>query len=100
MAGSNSLAAYVVTRILLAIPMLLILLTAVFLILRVLPGDPVLALWGGRTPPPDVLERARVRLRPDQTPRGQYWGYLFGGGQGKIARATGANLPVPPYWRP
>jgi len=39
--------------------MLLFLLTFVFVILRILPGDPVLALWGGRNPPPEVIEAAR-----------------------------------------
>src|SRR5436853_396522 len=47
MARGTSLLSFVVARILLAVPMLLILLTAVFVILRILPGDPVLALWGG-----------------------------------------------------
>src|SRR5207247_1268573 len=42
--------------------MLFILLTAVFVVLRILPGDPILALWGGRTPPPDAVARARVQL--------------------------------------
>jgi len=35
---------------------LLILLTAVFIILRILPGDPILALWGGRTPPQSAID--------------------------------------------
>src|SRR6266545_70516 len=87
MAGSHSLAAYVVTRVVLAIPMLLILLTAVFLILRVLPGDPVLALWGGRTPPADVVERARVALGLDLPPWVQYWNYMTGVLQGQLGRS-------------
>ena len=39
----RSLRAYVITRILLTIPMLLILLILVFILLRVMPGDPVKA---------------------------------------------------------
>ena len=66
MARGHSLLAYTLTRIALAVPMLLILLTAVFVILRILPGDPILALWGGRTPPPDVVENGRHVLGPDQ----------------------------------
>ena len=58
MARSGSLLAYFVTRILLAVPMLFILLTAVFIVLRILPGDPVLALWG-QNPPPAAVEAAR-----------------------------------------
>ncbi len=36
-----SLRAYIITRVLLAIPMILILVTVVFVIMRVMPGDPV-----------------------------------------------------------
>ena len=62
---------------LIAIPMLLFLLTFVFFILRVLPGDPVLALWGGRNPPPEVIENARVQLGLDRPVfPDQYFSYL------------------------
>jgi len=39
----SSLRAYIVTRILLTIPMILILVTLVFVILRIMPGDPIRA---------------------------------------------------------
>ena len=43
--------------------MLLILLSVVFLVLRILPGDPIAALYGGRAPPAVVAaERARYGL--------------------------------------
>jgi len=76
MARDGSLLAYVLTRILLAVPMLLILLTAVFIILRILPGDPVLALWGGRTPPQSAIDSARQQLGLDQPVIVQYFTYL------------------------
>lgn len=76
MARGRSLLAYAVARAALAVPMLLILLTAVFFILRVLPGDPVLALWGGREPPPEVIEAARVQLGLDKPPWIQYVDYM------------------------
>jgi len=76
MARGRSLLAYAVARAALAVPMLLILLTAVFFILRVLPGDPVLALWGGREPPPEVVEAARVELGLDKPPWIQYLDYM------------------------
>jgi len=76
MARDGSLFAYILTRMFLAIPMLLILLTAVFVILRVLPGDPVLALWGGRSPPPSAIEAARHELGLDQPIAVQYLTYL------------------------
>jgi len=76
MARAGSLATYALTRALMAIPMLLILLTAVFVILRVLPGDPILALWGGRTPPQSAIDAARQQLGLDQPPLVQYFTYL------------------------
>ena len=40
----SSLRAYIIGRVLLTIPMLWVLVTVVFLILRVMPGDPCLAI--------------------------------------------------------
>ena len=41
--SSGSLSRYLVTRLLLVIPMVVILLTVVFVLMRVAPGDPVQA---------------------------------------------------------
>ena len=77
MARGTSLAAFAITRGLIAIPMLLFLLTFVFFILRILPGDPVLALWGGRNPPPEVIDAARAQLGLDKPAfPDQYVSYL------------------------
>lgn len=89
MAGSRSLLAYAVTRAALAIPMLLILLTAVFFILRILPGDPVLALYGGREPPREVLEEARRQLGLDKPPWVQYVSYMSGVFRGDFGLSIG-----------
>ena len=43
----TSLRRYLLTRIALAIPTVLILLTMVFLLMRVAPGDPIQAALGG-----------------------------------------------------
>lgn len=77
MGRTSSLSAYIVTRLLLAIPMLLILLTVVFLILRALPGDPVAALYGGRAPE-EVVQRARELLGLDRPLFVQYLDYMYG----------------------
>ena len=98
MAKGHSLVAYAVTRLVLAVPMLLILLTAVFIILRVLPGDPILALWGGRTPPPDVVERARAELGLDQPIPVQYWNYITAVFRGDLGTSIGEQYRGSPVW--
>ena len=98
MAGGRSLAAYIVARILLAIPMLIILLTAVFLILRILPGDPILALWGGHTPPQAVLDEARRALGLDQPWWVQYWNYMTGIFRGQLGISIGELYRGQPVW--
>ncbi len=98
MARGHSLLAYTLTRIVLAIPMLLILLTAVFFILRILPGDPVLALWGGRTPPADVVENARRTLGLDQPWPVQYVNYLSNVFTGNLGVSIGELYRGQPVW--
>jgi peptide/nickel transport system permease protein len=46
----NSLRTYLLTRIALAVPTVLILLTMVFLLMRVAPGNPIQAALGGHVP--------------------------------------------------
>ncbi|MCF7938012.1 MAG: ABC transporter permease, partial [Spirochaetales bacterium] len=66
---------YILVRLLLTIPMLFILLTLVFVVLRVMPGDPVKALLGAHAPP-DVIEQKRVDLGLDKPMIQQYFDYL------------------------
>ena len=54
---SGSLLHYIIIRLLLSIPMVLILLTLVFILLRSAPGDPVTATVGMRLPPEEVAQR-------------------------------------------
>jgi peptide/nickel transport system permease protein len=74
------LLSYVVTRILLAIPMVFILLTLVFVVLRVMPGDPVSAMLGAHAPE-RVIEAKKKELGLDKPIGRQYVEYL-----GKLAR--------------
>src|SRR5437773_12531459 len=98
MAKGKSLLAYALTRGALAIPMLLILLTMVFFVLRVLPGDPVLALWHGREPPPAVVEEARRELGLDQPPWIQYTRYMPGIFRGGFGTSIGEFYPGKSVW--
>ena len=53
-AKGTSLRQYALTRIALVIPMVFILLTLVFLLMRVAPGDPISSALGGRVPKEEV----------------------------------------------
>jgi len=71
------LRSYIITRILLTIPTLLLLLTMVFLIMRVLPGDPVY-LHFEKKATPEQLEQMRHLLGLDKPLWMQYADYLLG----------------------
>ena len=59
--GSTSLRRYILTRILLTLPMVFILGTLVFFILRVLPGDPVSSALGPKGTP-EMIASIRAQL--------------------------------------
>jgi peptide/nickel transport system permease protein len=74
-ASSGSLPRYILQRLLLVIPMIWILLTLVFFLLRVAPGDPVSAALGGRLSP-EELEQRREALGFNEPLIKQYFEYL------------------------
>ena len=71
----TSLRQYAITRLLLVIPMVFIVLTLVFFLMRVAPGDPITAALGGRVPEAEV-ERIKAELGFDRPLYVQYWDYL------------------------
>jgi len=71
----GSLRRYVITRIALTIPMIAILLSFVFLILRVAPGDPIEAAYGQKLPPAQIAQ-IRHSLGLDRPVIVQYVTYL------------------------
>ena len=71
------LRSYVITRILLTIPTLLLLLSIVFLVMRVLPGDPV-ELHFEKKATPEQMETMRRLLGLDKPLPAQYIDYLWG----------------------
>ncbi len=73
--GGTSLRAYVLTRIALAIPTVLVLLTMVLLLMRVAPGDPIQAALGGRVSAQE-LELRREAAGLDKPLVEQYFEYL------------------------
>ncbi len=74
-AQTTSLRTYLLTRLVLTIPMLLILLTLVFLLMRVAPGDPISAALGGRLSA-EELDRRRAEAGYDEPLLVQYVEYL------------------------
>ena len=71
------LRSYIVARILLTIPMIMLLLSIVFLIIRVMPGDPVL-LHFEKKASEEAMEAMRQRLGLDKPLHIQYFEYLGG----------------------
>jgi peptide/nickel transport system permease protein len=71
---------YIITRILLTIPMILILVSLVFVVLRIMPGDPVESMLGAHAPQ-EVIEQKREELGLNKPIIIQYFEYL-----GQLAR--------------
>ncbi len=81
-----SLRAYVITRILMTIPMILILLTLVFLVMRVLPGNPVIAIVGMKASP-EYIKKLEHQLGLDKPLWQQYLDYLGNLLRGDLGRS-------------
>jgi peptide/nickel transport system permease protein len=71
----TSLRTYALTRLGLVLPMVLILLTLVFVLMRVAPGDPISSALGGRVPRQVIVE-LKHKLGYDKPIYTQYGNYL------------------------
>jgi peptide/nickel transport system permease protein len=71
----TSLRTYFLTRLALAIPTVLILLTMVFLLMRVAPGNPIQAALGGHVSQEEIARRSAA-AGYDRPILVQYWDYL------------------------
>ncbi|HPC47248.1 MAG TPA: ABC transporter permease [Deltaproteobacteria bacterium] len=67
---------YIVTRTLLTVPMTFVLLTVIFVVLRLMPGDPVSAMLGAHAPE-HVIEQKREQLGLNRPLHVQYVDYLW-----------------------
>ncbi len=85
---------YIVVRLAVAVPMILVLLTLVFIVLRVMPGDPVMAMLGGRNVPMSVIEEYRERLGLNKPLLFQYFEYLSNIIRGDFGTSTRTGEPV------
>jgi peptide/nickel transport system permease protein len=88
-----ALRSYIASRILLTIPMVFILLTIVFVIVRVLPGDPVL-LHFEKMENPKAMEEMRQKLGLDKPIWAQYLDYLSGMFRGDLGKSMQDFSPV------
>lgn len=84
---------YLLTRLALTAPLLLLLLTATFLLLRVAPGDPVTATLGDRASDTRVAE-LRESLGLNEPLWRQYTEYVGGALSGNFGRAITTDTPV------
>lgn len=92
-ARTGSLRRYLAIRLALVVPNVLVLLTLVFFLLRVAPGDPVSAALGGRLPP-EELARRRAAGGYDEPILVQYWNYLSQVARGDLGTAVSDNRPI------
>src|SRR5213592_1922326 len=74
--SSGSLRSYLITRLLLVIPMVWVLVTLVFFVMRVV-GDPIQSALGGRVPQA-IIDQRRRAAGFDRPLLSQYWDYLSG----------------------
>jgi peptide/nickel transport system permease protein len=85
---------YLLTRLALTAPLLLLLLTATFLLLRVAPGDPVTAKLGERAASDARAEELRRSLGLNDPLWQQYASYIGGALRGDFGRAISTGIPV------
>ena len=89
----TSLRTYLITRIALVLPMVFILLTLVFLLMRVAPGNPIQASLGGHVPPA-VIKQIEHQLGFDKPMLTQYGNYLWDIARGNFGTTITDNRPL------
>ncbi len=89
----TSLRTYLITRLALVVPMVFILLTLVFLLLRVAPGNPIQAALGGHVPV-KVVHQIEHRLGFDKPLLTQYGDYLWNIMRGNLGTTITDNRPL------
>jgi peptide/nickel transport system permease protein len=92
-AGSGSLPRYILQRIVLVLPMIWVIVTMVFIVLRVAPGDPVSAALGGKLDQ-QALDQRREALGFNRPLIVQYWDYLSSVAHLDFGTTFSDNQPV------
>jgi peptide/nickel transport system permease protein len=91
--SGTSLKTYALTRLALVVPMVFILLTLVFLLMRVAPGNPISAALGGHVPA-SVINQIKHQLGYDKPLYVQYGDYLWGVVRGDLGTTITDRRPV------
>src|SRR6187397_3009438 len=84
---------FLIRRLLLTIPVLLGVVTLVFSLIHLVPGDPVQAMLGDSAAPQDVAE-LRTRLGLDRPLYVQYGAFLKDLARGSLGTSLRTNQPV------
>ena len=85
---------YIVQRVAATIPMLFILIVVVFLILRVIPGDPARAMLGGRNVSAEYIAEVRKEMGLDDPLHQQFIEYIWGLVRGDFGTSFRTDQPV------
>ena len=85
---------YTIKRILLLIPTLIIVLTIVFLLMKMVPGSPVYAMVQGEEYTPEEIYELETKLGFHDPIWQQYWRYVSGVFRGDWGKSYYNNLPV------
>lgn len=84
---------YIIKRLLAAAPTLIAVLTAVFVIVRIIPGDPALTVLGDQATPA-ALAALRTKLGIDKPLHLQYFDFMAAALQGDLGRSLVSGRPV------
>lgn len=85
---------YLASRVLAAIPLVIAIIIVSFGLLRLVPGDPVMALVGDYPAPPEYIEQVRRDFGLDQPMHIQAWIYVSHLIQGDFGFSYANRLPV------
>lgn len=84
---------YILRRLLAAVPTLLAVLTLVFVLVRIVPGDPAIAILGDRATP-DAVAALDAKLGLDQPVWRQYVAFIGQSLTGDFGRSMVTNRPI------
>ncbi len=85
---------YFIRRLLQAVPTVLFVSIAVFLMLHLTPGDPAEVFLGDKRSTPELLANVRAEMGLDRPLHIQYLDYMWKALQGDLGRSLQTNIPV------